>query len=933
MVSKFTRKILLVSFTAFYVASSLLYSQEIQPVSIGNPASAKADSLFTIEQYSDALPHYQSLVKEYPQDPMFKYKFGICLLKTSRNMPLAIENLKFASEKDVPNLVYFYLAEAHLHNYQFDDAITYYRRFIVNGGSPQITKQYVEQQVNKCENGNFMLKYIYQPKVLAKERVGIHEFYQYINTKSSTGTFVPKPKDLMTSTDRAQNDSSLIFYPYKPIVGDRIYYSSYGPNKSNGKDIYVIELLEDGFWSKPKDLGTVINTPYDEDFPYIASDGVTLYFASKGHYSMGGYDIYRSVYSPVAKQWSSPENLGFPFSSPYDDYLYVPNDDESLACFVTTRNVEAGAVDVVLIAIDENPIRRTITSIDVIHQIAKLDQEGATIPMAVDNQSAPKAAPKPKTASFSAVENDPEYVRTLAKGFAEQMKADTARIQLEKLRQRFDYIETAEQRRRLESEVMAMENKLLDAQRNADTFFAQASQIEQEYLTGKRKPSDKPAATFANDKPQFLYQAQFASTVFQTDELNRLSQTEKLSTQVEVSRKQVLSQKAKMQTVSADDSTDEYQRAYSDYLNSVKGFNRVATGHFDVKKKLYRDCISVAMVKRGATDQIDVRAEIDRANKHFNAATAIRNNASPEALVESEYEALLLDELGIVRLEVAFAKLWGMKLFEQEMLSKIYRLEQDIFGRPLVISPEQEKPKEEKKPEKQESPLLTRTEEDVDTKPILFQPDKEPPFQVLDQSPYNSKNPIPPHLPLPDGVVYKIQLAAFSNPVAISVFKGMYPLSLEPVSGGKVTKYYTGMFITLADAQQALPIVKSKGFKDAFIAAWHNGRSVQLSRAETLEKTEPAIPSTSKVNIQIEKDSQLYMVQIGSYKGRLPDDVSQTVRALAPGKDIVRKPDNQGGFIYSIGTFSSSAEAVRVKDNLVASGLNSAMVIAVELEN
>jgi len=807
-------------------------------------------------------------------------------------------------------------------------------RFRVKGGLPEISRQLFEQQVNKCENGNFMLKYIYQPKVIARERVSVSEFYQYINTKSAKGTFVPKPKDLMTKTDENQGDSSLIFYPISAVVGDKIFYSSYGNTTSNGKDIYVIELMSDGFWSKPKNLGNVINTNFDEDYPYLASDGATLYFASKGHYSMGGFDVYRSIYNSITKQWSSPENLGFPFSSPYDDFLFVPSDDETIASFVTNRHIAYDSLDVILVEINESPIRRTITDLETLHGIASLKPTSTDKLNDTGLSSTQKDPKKTKTASFSAVENDPEYVRILAKGFAEQMKADTARIQLEKLREKFDYISTAEERIALEKKVVAMENKLLDSQRNADNFFAQASQIEQEYLTGKRKQSDKPTATFATDKPEFLYQAQFAPTVFHTNELNQLAQTEKLTPQIESNRKQVLNIKEKLDVTNEEDSTGEYRRLYSDYRSKMKSFNGIISGHLDIKKNLYKECISVAMVKSGASDRPEIKIEVDRANKHFRSATHIRNNVSPETLTESEYEALLLDELGVLRLEVAFAKLWGMKLFEQEVLSKLYRLEQIIFGKPLVVAtPEPAKTPKAQKEEENPQHTITRTEETLDAKPILFQPEMEPPFQVLEKSPYNSQNPIPSHLPLPQGVIYKIQLAAFSNPVAISIFKGMYPLSSEPVSGGKVTKYYTGMFLTLADAQKALPVVKSKGFKDAFIISWHNGRNVPLSRAETLEKTESAKPTEQKVDIQIEKESNLYLVQIGTFKGRLPDDISQTVRALAPGKDIVRKTDNSGGFIYSISSFNSSSEATRVKDNLVASGLNNAMVIAVELDN
>ena len=61
--------------------------------------------------------------------------------------------------------------------------------------------------------------------------------------------------------------------------------------------------------------------------------------------------------------------------------------------------------------------------------------------------------------------------------------------------------------------------------------------------------------------------------------------------------------------------------------------------------------------------------------------------------------------------------------------------------------------------------------------------------------------------------------------------------------------------------------------------------------------------------------------------------MTQTIKALAPGKDIIRKPDNQGGFIYSVGSYSDAVEATRVKDNLIGSGIKNAFVVAVEMDN
>lgn len=922
--------------------------------------SSIADSLFTAGDYKSALPLYDKLLERFPQEPDYHYRLGVCYLEATLQLDKAIEYLRFASTRQVPVLVYYYLGLAFQRNYQFDEAISLYRRFVINGGDPKISTKDVELLVSQCENGNFMLRYIYEPKIFDIKRIPLSELHNYISTAPSNGSFYRKPANLKTQLDLRNDEYSLIFYPKNPQPGHKVIYSSYGGTTTFGKDLFMIEMMPNGVWSLPKDLGEVINTNQDEDFPYLAPDGVTLYYASKGHYSMGGYDIYRTVFNPQTKSWSTPENLGFPFSSTYDDILYVPDEAGEMAIVVTNRNTLSDSVDVVLVKIDPNPIRRTVDSRETIRKIARLGAEPATLvaqqstfidipkPTEPAEQVKPVETPKPiepskqlaKTAKFSAVEDDPEYSRALAQGFEEQIKADSLRLRLEALRARFDFIYTADDRRALERQVVAVEDALLAAQRNADIHFARASQIEQDYLTGIRKPADKPTATFSSDKPEFLYQAQFAPTVFQADELNRLAQFERLTPQIERLRVDVMGLREKViqLEVHKGDSgfnVAEYNSAYSTYINRLNIFNASLANHVLGKKKLYNDCISVALMKAGANNNQEIRSEIDRANSHFRSATAIRNNISDDTRVESEFEALLLDELGVLRYEVAFSKLWGMQLFEQQVLSKIYRLEQSIFGqtlpqvqsRPTVSQPE---PKAAEQPR----PQISRIEEPpVESKTIEFEPEKEPSFQVLDKSPYDANNPIPSHDPLPPGVVYKIQLAAFSNPVRVEFFKNMVPISAEPISGGKVTKYYVGNFITLAEAESALSTVRSKGFKDAFIVAWHDGRSVAPSRAKTLENSRPTVRQQEPVRIDMASGNKLYVIQLGSYTGRLPEDIAQTIRALAPGKDVIRKPDNQGGFIYSVGSYSDLNEANRVKDNLVASGIKNAFVVAVELDN
>lgn len=100
-----------------------------------------------------------------------------------------------------------------------------------------------------------------------------------------------------------------------------IYFSSFREDSRGGKDIYVSTLRPNGTWSTPKNLGSKINTEYDEDAPFITGGGKILYFSSLGHKSMGGYDIFKSEL--IDGKWSDPVNIGFPVNTTDDDLYFV----------------------------------------------------------------------------------------------------------------------------------------------------------------------------------------------------------------------------------------------------------------------------------------------------------------------------------------------------------------------------------------------------------------------------------------------------------------------------------------------------------------------------------------------------------------------------------------------------------------------------------
>jgi len=101
--------------------------------------------------------------------------------------------------------------------------------------------------------------------------------------------------------------------------GTRIYFASDRPGGYGGVDIYMCQRLPNGKWSQAQNLGPTINTVEDEDFPNVSPDGQALYFSSKGHTSMGGYDIFKASWNPSKRKFGAVRNIGYPINTPEDN--------------------------------------------------------------------------------------------------------------------------------------------------------------------------------------------------------------------------------------------------------------------------------------------------------------------------------------------------------------------------------------------------------------------------------------------------------------------------------------------------------------------------------------------------------------------------------------------------------------------------------------
>ena len=138
--------------------------------------------------------------------------------------------------------------------------------------------------------------------------------------------------------------------------GKTLYFSSDRKGGYGGFDIYKSEITENGEWGSAVNLGSTVNTKFDDDTPFILNDDKTLYFSSEGHYNMGGFDIFYSNLMDGNK-WSLPLNLGYPINTPDDNLFMCPLSNGEFTYFADAKSDGSTGTDIYMmkLIVPENP--------------------------------------------------------------------------------------------------------------------------------------------------------------------------------------------------------------------------------------------------------------------------------------------------------------------------------------------------------------------------------------------------------------------------------------------------------------------------------------------------------------------------------------------------------------------------------------------------
>ncbi|MEX2596723.1 MAG: hypothetical protein WEC59_07320 [Salibacteraceae bacterium] len=317
----------------------------------------KALALFEQEEYESASKAYSTLLSINTQSAEYNYRFGASQLFTIDDKEEALKYLKFATTvENPPALAYFYYGLGLHLNYQFDKAVNQYKKYQPLAGRKEKEADLVEHYIAQCEHGKKLVSSFTDISVIQRSVLPRSDFFRDYDLTEFGGKIIVKPSDFMSEEDKKRDSKFLMYFQQD---ADLIYYASYSEKNETGKDLYVIQKLPGGKWSEPLRLDETINTNHDEDFPFIHPEGSTLYFASKGHNSMGGYDIFKSDRRGDG-MWSKPMNMEFAINTPWDDFMFITDLEEKTAWFASNRETNNKQVTVYHIGIQRVPLDLTL---------------------------------------------------------------------------------------------------------------------------------------------------------------------------------------------------------------------------------------------------------------------------------------------------------------------------------------------------------------------------------------------------------------------------------------------------------------------------------------------------------------------------------------------------------------------------------------------
>ena len=296
----------------------------------------QARKLYNDGNYAAAKPVFEKYLKISPKDPSYNHWYGVCLYETGE-IAASEKYLDFASSKKIQES-FRYLGQLYFLTYRFEESAEAYETYIELLKKKNQNTEVYEANLRLSNKAGRMLENTEDIQIIDSIIVSKSHLLSAYKLTPESGTV--QYFDEFFDSDEYSPESAVIYINQQ---SNQAYYSLGFENEENGSDLYTMHKTLDG-WADQQVLPNNINTGSNERYPFVLTDGITLYFASDKEGSLGGYDLYITRFNSNTNSYLNPEQLGMPFNSIYNDYLMVIDEVKNIGWFATDRFQEPNKV-------------------------------------------------------------------------------------------------------------------------------------------------------------------------------------------------------------------------------------------------------------------------------------------------------------------------------------------------------------------------------------------------------------------------------------------------------------------------------------------------------------------------------------------------------------------------------------------------------------
>lgn len=293
----------------------------------------QAREMIRNKDYTNAVTAFEGLMKQYGSRADVNKWYGEALFETG-NYAEAEKYLNIAAKRRVAG-AYPLLGTLYEREYRFKEAIANYEKYKLTVKKDANETARVDSLIEQAALGEKALDRVEEVIFIDSLIVDKNTFFKYYKLGQESGRFLDY--DLLAQA--VPGEGTLFFESQR---GDRRVFGK--QTADNGYDLYESSKLHGNKWSEPLPFPASINTAANENYPFVMTDGTTIYFASDQEPTLGGYDLYITKYNVTNGSFFTPERLPMPFNSPFNDYLLAIDEGNQVGWFATDRYQPQGKV-------------------------------------------------------------------------------------------------------------------------------------------------------------------------------------------------------------------------------------------------------------------------------------------------------------------------------------------------------------------------------------------------------------------------------------------------------------------------------------------------------------------------------------------------------------------------------------------------------------